>query len=58
MVGDVVEGLEDLVREPIVAHKLPEIFLRVQFRAFGRQQDEREALTRCRTRNAIGLCGT
>jgi hypothetical protein len=42
MVDDVVEGLEDPVREPIVAHKLPDIFLRVQFRAFGRQQYERD----------------
>jgi hypothetical protein len=42
MVDNIVEGLEDAVREPIVAHELPDIFLRVQFRAFGRQWNQRD----------------
>src|SRR5713226_9242214 len=41
------EGFENPVREPVVAHELPDIFLRVQFRAvqfraFGRQRDQRD----------------
>jgi hypothetical protein len=40
-VDDVVEGFEDSVREPVVAHELPDVFLRVQLRAFCRQWDER-----------------
>ena len=42
MVDDVVEGLEDPVREPVFAHELPDVFLRVQLRAFGRQRDQRD----------------
>ena len=42
MVDDVVEGFEDSVREPVVAHELPDVFLRVQLRAFCRQWDERD----------------
>jgi hypothetical protein len=35
MVDDVVVGLEDAVGEPIVAHELPDVFLRIEFKAFG-----------------------
>src|SRR5271156_4615086 len=42
VVDDVVEGFEDSVREPVVAHELPDVFLRVQLRAFCRQCDERD----------------
>ena len=42
MVDDIVERFEDPVREPIVAHELPDIFLRIQFRAFGWQRDQRD----------------
>lgn len=37
VVEDVVIVAENSVREPIVAHELPEIFDRVQFGAFGGQ---------------------
>ena len=40
MVDDVVVGFEDAVREPVVAHELPDVFLRVELRAFGRQRDQ------------------
>jgi len=40
MVDDVVEGFEDPVREPVFAHELPDVFLRVQLRAFGRERDQ------------------
>ena len=42
MVDDVVVGFEDAVGEPVVAHELPDVFLGVQFRAFGWQWDERD----------------
>jgi hypothetical protein len=32
---DDVAGFEDAVREPVVAHILPNIFDRIEFRAFG-----------------------
>ena len=40
MVDDVVVGCEDPVGKPVLAHELPDIFDRVQFRAFGRQRDD------------------
>jgi len=40
MVDDVVVGCEDAVRKPVLAHKLPDVFDRVQFRAFGWQGDD------------------
>ena len=43
MVDDVIVGFEDPVREPVVAEELPDVFLSVQFRTFGRQWDERDA---------------
>ena len=42
MVDDVVEGFEDPVREPVFAHELPYVFLRVELRAFCRQGDQRD----------------
>ena len=42
MIDDIVEGFEDPVRQPIVAHELPDVLLRVQFRAFCRQLDQRD----------------
>ena len=42
MIDDIVEGFEDPVRQPIVAHELPDVLLRVQFRAFRRQPDQRD----------------
>lgn len=37
VVEDVVVGLEDAVRQPVVAHELPDIFDRIELGAFGRQ---------------------
>ena len=42
MVDDVIVGFEDPVREPVVAHKLPDVFLRVQFGTLSGQRDERD----------------
>jgi hypothetical protein len=42
VIDDIVIGFEDAVREPVVAHELPDIFLRVQLRAFGWQRDQRD----------------
>jgi len=42
VVDDVVEGFEDPVREPVFAHELPYVFLRVELRAFCRQGDQRD----------------
>jgi hypothetical protein len=42
VVDDAVEGFEDPVREPVFAHELPYVFLRVQLRAFCRQGDQRD----------------
>ena len=39
VIDDIVVGFEDAVREPVVAHILPDIFNRVEFRAFRRQRD-------------------
>ena len=39
---DIVVGFEDSVREPIIAHELPDILLGVQLRAFRRQGDQRD----------------
>src|SRR6266508_4650658 len=42
VVDDVVEGFEDTVREPILPHELPDIFLTVEFGCARRQRHERE----------------
>ena len=39
VIDDIVVGFEDAVREPVVAHILPDVFNRVEFRAFRRQRD-------------------
>ena len=40
MVHDVIVRGEDAVREPIVAHELPDVLDRIEFRTFGRQRQE------------------
>jgi hypothetical protein len=40
MVDEIIVGLEDAVREPIVAHELPDVFHRVELGAFRRQGDD------------------
>ena len=39
VIDDIVVGFEDAVREPVVAHILPDIFDRIELRAFRRQRD-------------------
>jgi hypothetical protein len=39
VIDDIVVGCEDAVREPVVAHILPNIFDRIEFRAFRREGD-------------------
>ena len=40
MVDEIIVGFEDAVREPIVAHELPDVFHRVELGAFRRQGDD------------------
>jgi hypothetical protein len=40
MIDDVVVGREDAVGEPVVAHELPYVLDRVEFRGFRRQRDD------------------
>lgn len=40
MVEDVIVGLEDSVREPVLTHELPDVLDRVQFWAFCRQRHQ------------------
>ena len=42
MTDDVVVVEEDPIREPVVAHELPDVLDRVELRAFGGQLQERE----------------
>jgi hypothetical protein len=42
MVEDVLVGLEDPVREPVIAHELPDVFDGIELGAFRRQRDERD----------------
>jgi hypothetical protein len=39
---DITVGTKDAVGEPVVAHELPDILDRVEFRAFGWQREERD----------------
>ena len=43
-VDDVVERVEEAVRQEVVAHELPELLDGVEFRAVGRQPDERDVV--------------
>ena len=40
MIEDIVVGFEDAVRQPVVAHELPDVLDWVELRAFGRQRHE------------------
>src|SRR5262249_19068902 len=40
MVDEIVVGFEDSVREPVVAHELPDIFDRIELGAFWRQRND------------------
>ena len=38
MVDDVVAGFEDAVRQPVIAHKLPDVFNRIELGAARREE--------------------
>ena len=40
VIHDIVAGSEHPVGEPVVAHELPDILDRVEFRTFGRERDD------------------
>ena len=40
VIEEIVVGGEDAIGQPVVAHELPDVFDRVQFRALGRQGHE------------------
>ena len=42
VINDVVVGFVDAVRQPVVAHELPQVLDRVQFRASWRQRHQRD----------------
>ena len=41
MIDDIVEGFEDPVREPVLSHELPDVFLAVEFGCARWQRHER-----------------
>ena len=42
VIDAIVVGLEDAVGEPVIAHELPDVFVRVEFGRSGRQGDDRD----------------
>jgi hypothetical protein len=40
VIKDIFVGRKDTVGEPVIAHELPDVFLRVEFRAFGWQRHD------------------
>ena len=40
MLDDIVIGCEDAVRQPVIAHELPDILHRVELGRAGREQDD------------------
>jgi len=42
VIEDVVVGFEDAVRQPVVAHELPDVLDRIELGAFGRQRQQRD----------------
>ena len=44
VVDDVVVGFEDAVRQPVVAHELPDVLDRVEFGASGRERQQRDVV--------------
>ena len=44
MFEDVVVGFEDAVRQPIVAHELPDVLDRIELGRFRRQRQERDVV--------------
>jgi hypothetical protein len=46
VVDDVVVGCEDPVRQPVIAHELPDILHRVELGRAGREEDDGDVLRR------------
>ena len=44
IVDEIVVGFEDAVREPIVAHELPDVLDRIELGRFRRQRQERDVV--------------
>ena len=44
VVDDIVEGFENSVRQPVLPHELPDIFLAVEFRCAWRELQERDVV--------------
>jgi hypothetical protein len=44
VIDDVVEGFENSVRQPVLPHELPNIFLAVEFRRAWRKQQKRDVV--------------
>ena len=42
VIDDVVEGFEDSVRQPVLAHELPDVFLAIEFGRARRQRHQRD----------------
>ncbi len=40
MIEDIVVGFEHAVRQPVVAHELPDVLDRVELGAFGRERQQ------------------
>jgi hypothetical protein len=53
MVGDLVAGAEHPVRQPVVAHEPPDVFLRVELRAFRGNGDDRDVSGRLELRRQV-----
>ena len=56
MVEDVVVGFEDAVRQPIVAHELPDVFDRIELGAFGRQRQQGDVGRNDQARRDMPAC--
>ena len=54
VIDDIVEGFEDPVRRPVLAHELPDIFLRVEFGRARRQRHQREVAGNPEVLGALG----
>jgi hypothetical protein len=56
VVDDVVVGLENAVREPVVAHELPDVFHRIEFGTFRRQGDDGDVGRHDETHRHVPAC--
>ena len=53
MIDDVVVAFEDPVREPVVAHILPNVLDRIEFWRLGRQRDQRHVFRHVQLRGDV-----